>query len=250
MLKRIRIALIICVLGFVSCNNDQVEPLPVPEDILRIQIQPVFGSADLSLDQTFTTSEGYKVQFTDIKCYFTSMKNGSNELFDAALYDYRENGTLLIEKAGDPELFGEISGFLGVDSQYNHDDPSAFPNTNPLNISIANDMHWDWNPGYIFVKLEGKVDTIPDAIENFDHFAVFHVGGDNILQTISLSSMNWQAISSGVYQSKWKLDLEKFLQNGSQTIDLKTEFSSHSSAGQEALTLKVIQNFKDAISLY
>lgn len=250
MLKRIRLTLIICVLGVVSCESDQVEPLPEPENILRIQLQPVFGSTDLSLDQTFTTSEGYKVQFTDIKCYFSSMKNGSNELFDAALFDYRENGNLVIEKEGDHAHFEQLSGFLGVDPQYNHDDPALFPTTNPLNISIANDMHWDWNPGYIFAKIEAKVDTIPDAIENFDHFVVFHVGGDNIIQTITFSSLNWQAQSATVHQSKWKLDLEKFLQNGPQTIDLKTEFSSHSAAGQEALTLKVIQNFKDAISLY
>jgi hypothetical protein len=42
--------------------------------------------------------------------------------------------------------------------------------------------------------------------------------------------------------------MQKFLQNGAQTIDVKTEHSSHSLAGEEALSLKVIQNLRDALS--
>ena len=47
-----------------------------------------------------------------------------------------------------------------------------------------------------------------------------------------------------------KIDMEKFLQKEFQPIDLKTEFSSHSAAGEDALSLKVMQNFNAAISPY
>ena len=109
-------------------------------------------------------------------------------------------------------------------------------------------MHWDWNPGYIFLKVEAKVDTLSDGIDNFNHYVVFHVGGDNLLQTINLSGYNWSQVSNGLYQLPLKLDMQKFLQNGAQTIDVKTEHSSHSLAGEEALSLKVIQNLRDALS--
>ena len=94
------------------------------------------------------------------------------------------------------------------------------------------------------------MDTIADAIENFDHFVIFHIGTDAFIQPISLPSITWTASGTGLYTLPLKLDMQKFLQNGLQTIDLKTEYSSHSSAGQESLSLKVIQNFKDAISFY
>ena len=233
-----------------SCKDDKVfEPAPLINN-LKVTMQPTFGANDLQLDQIVTTSEGYNVQFTDIKCYFTSVKNGANELCQAALYDFRQTGTFVFQKEGKPENFESFTSFLGVDPLYNHQDPSAFPNDNPLNISIANDMHWDWNPGYIFLKVEAKVDTLNDGIDNFNHFVIFHVGSDAIIQTLSFTSVNWISSGEGLFMLPLKLDLQKFLQNGAQVIDLKTEHSSHSAAGQEALSLKVIQNFKDAISIY
>ena len=44
--------------------------------------------------------------------------------------------------------------------------------------------------------------------------------------------------------------MQVFLQNGGQTIDLETEYTSHTAPGQEVLSAKVIQNFKAAISEY
>lgn len=235
---------------FSSCEDEKV-PVPEPEvNYLKMTLQPTFGASDLNLDETFTTAEGYKVQFTDLKCYFTSIKNGSIELCRSALYDYRTNGILVFNKEGDKSDFNTLTGFLGVDGSYNHNDPTEFANDDPLNIAIANDMHWGWNPGYIFMKVEAKVDTIVDAIDNFDHFVIFHVGADSFIQSFNFTDINWIANGPNNNTFPLKLDLEKFLQNGSQTIDLKTEFSSHSAAGQEALSLKVIQNFNAAISPY
>lgn len=235
---------------FSSCKNDKVEdPKPIV-DLLKVTLQPVYGPDDLLLDQTYTTAEGYAIQFTDLKCYVTDIQNGANQLCQAALFNFRENGTTLFTKPGKPEDFSDLTGFVGVSAAYNHLDPTEFENDNPLNIAIANDMHWDWNPGYIFIKVEAKVDTLPDAIENFDHFVVFHVGADAWLQSFSFSNVTWNPIGNNTFHLPLKLDLAKFLQNGSQTIDVKTEFSSHSMAGQEALSLKVIQNFKDAIDIY
>lgn len=238
------------ILIFSSCKDEKV---PDPEPVvayLKVTLQPTFGVSDLLLDQSFTTNEGYTVQFTDLKCYFTSIKNGSNELCKSALYDFRQNGTTVFKKPGKLEDFSSLSLFLGVDAMYNHSDPSAFDSEDPLNIMIANDMHWDWNPGYIFLKVEAKVDTLNDGIDNFNHFVVLHIGADSFIQSLSFSNINWVATEPNTHSLALKVDMQKFLNNSGQTIDLKTEYTSHSAAGQEALSLKVIENFKDAISIY
>ncbi len=237
------------ILVITSCKDEPPKTVPDPVDQLQVTIQPTYGSSDLQLDQTVYTSEGYAVQFTDIRFYLTTLKNSiGKQLVSSALFDYRSNGTNLFTVNGIPSDFSSLTGFFGVDSALNHDDPSAFPTTDPLNILIANDMHWDWNPGYIFLKIEAKVDTIPDAVQNFNHYVVFHVGADNLLQTINYSGLSWLQKTSSLHELPLKLDLQKFLQNGSQTIDVKTEHSSHSLAGEEALSLKVIQNLKDALT--
>lgn len=241
---------LILVLSLVSCKDDVVEePTPV-SDYLKITLQPVYGSTNLSLDDTITTVEGYKVQFTDLKCYFSSVKNGGSTLTQAGLFDFKENGTFVLQVEGKKSDFSSLTAYLGVDPAINHNDPSAFPNNSPLNIANANDMHWDWNPGYIFMKVEAKVDTLVDGVNNLDHFVIFHIGTDAFIQTMNFSSVNWQTVSDHLSVLPLKLDMAKFLQNGAQTIDLKTEHTSHSAAGQETLSLKVIQNFKDAISTY
>jgi hypothetical protein len=232
-----------------SCKDKPPKTVPDPMDQLQVTVQPTYGATDLQLDQTVYTAEGYAIQFTDIRFYLTSLKNGSGkQLASSALFDYRSNGINLFTVNGVPADFPSLTGYFGVDSNLNHEDPTAFPTTDPLNILIANDMHWDWNPGYIFLKIEAKVDTLADAVQNFNHYVVFHVGADNLLQTINYSGLSWVQKSASLYELPLKLDMQKFLQNGTQIIDVKTEHSSHSLAGEEALSLKVIQNLKDALS--
>ena len=110
-------------------------------------------------------------------------------------------------------------------------------------------MHWGWNPGYIFVKIEAKADTIADGNDIFDHNVVFHVGLDANMQTLDYANLNWLALGNDVHELQFGLDLATFLQGSTQSIDLQTEYSSHSAPGQEALTLKVMENFKEALTL-
>lgn len=251
-MQRKHIILYVFVFVFLhACKDKGSAPITPVADELRVTMQPTFGTEMLALDQTYASPEGYLVQFTDIKCYFTTLKNGTSSLCEAALFDYRTTGTTVLKAEGLPSAYTSLTGFLGVDSTKNHLDPSTFANTNPLNITLANDMHWDWNPGYIFLKIEAKVDTIPaDGVEQFNHFAVFHIGTDQFRQTLNFSGLNWVATNAHLYTLPLKVDLQKFLQNGTTSVNLKTEHTSHSSAGQEALSLKIIQQFKNAISPY
>ena len=210
----------------------------------------MFGGQNLYLDSTYTTVEGYDVQFTDIKFYFGSPTfNGGTIESKAALYDYGLNGDLLFQVTKDLSSTSSLTGKLGVDSVYNHADPAAFENSSDLNISNANDMHWGWNPGYIFVKIEARVDTIADANPLFDHLVTFHIGKDENIEPLNFSGFNWSN-TGDTYTLQLKLDMAQFLQNGGSTINLQNEYTSHTAPGQETLSTKVMVNFRDALSLY
>lgn len=232
-------------LSIASCDKDKPQ---APKNYVQVALQPVFGNQTFYMDSIYTTQEGYKVKFTELKCYFTLFGNGSLALHQAALLDYRETGNLLFTKEGDYTKFNNIIAILGVDSSLNHLDPSAFPNDSPLNISNAGPMHWGWNPGYIFMNVEGKVDTIPDATINTDLSFSFHIGTDTYQQNLVFNNIQWANIGNNTHQFKLKLDLLSFLGQGVNSINLSTENLTHTGAGQEALSLKVISNFKNAIS--
>ena len=244
-------SLVSLILVFSSCK-DKVEGEPCDPEIalLKVSVQPVYGGETLYLDSTYSTTEGYDVQFTDLKFFAEDVRGASAQLNTASLFDYRITGTDLFTGEGTPTDFASLDGNLGVQSSVNHSDPSAFPNESILNISNSGGMHWGWNPGYIFMKVEAKVDTIPDGIALFDHNVVFHIGKDVNVQLLSFSNINWQQTGDLNYHFPLKLDMQTFLQNGTQTIDLQTEYTSHTASGQEVISLKVIENFKAAISEY
>jgi len=110
-------------------------------------------------------------------------------------------------------------------------------------------MHWGWNPGYIFLNIEGKVDTIVDATNNLDLSFSFHVGKDSYLQSFNFENVSWQDKGNNQWELPLKLDLANFLSNPLSPIDLKDEHLTHTGAGQETLTQKVIQNFKNALTI-
>jgi len=233
-----------------SCEPDDPKPVDPVAETVKVTINPTYGNQAFYMDSVYTTAEGYKVKFTELTCYFTLLKNGTNQLIEAALFNCRETGSLLTSRAGNHLNFSNLTGNIGVDSSLNHLDPSAFPNDSPLNISNAGQMHWGWNPGYIFLNVEGKVDTIIDATNNLDLSFSFHVGTDNYLQSFNFENVQWQDKGNKVWELPLKLDLAYFLTNQTSSINLKEEYLTHTGAGQETLTQKVIQNFKNALTLY
>lgn len=231
----------------IACKPEEPEVCPPSSDYLRITVQPTFGSETLFLDTIYQTPEGYDVKFKEIKFYMEDIRNGVNLLSDVALFDYRLRGDTLIQSPGDKVLYEGIQANLGVGPSLNHNDPVGFDPNSWLYISNSNDMHWDWNPGYIFVKIEAKVDTIQDGIALFDHNVIFHVGKDENLKNLSFDNINWINIGDEHIFSL-KLDLLNFLDTGSSSIDLKTEYTSHTSSGQEVLSEKIMTNFKESLT--
>lgn len=249
-MKHFLILALLTLIGLFSCKKDKTPS--GDDDILSeqasLKMKPVFGPADMVLDSIYTMSNGFQIKFTELKAYFTDIQSGGTSMKNAALFNFRETGTLVFQADQQVVNPGSIQFGIGVPQSLNHNDPSTFPTTNPLNIAIANDMHWDWNPGYIFVKIEAKVDTIVDGITNCDHNLVYHVGTDPYFTTKTISNLNWSTPLSGFHEAWLKVDLKNFFENSGNAIDVKTEFTTHSMASQSALTEKARQNFAASIS--
>ncbi len=249
-MKQLSILALISVFTLFSCHKD--EDKSGHEDLLPeqtcLKMKPVFGPTDMVLDSVYTMSNGFQIKFTELKAYFSGIESGGSVMKDVALFNFRETGNLIFQSNQVVANPSSIQFGIGVPSSINHNDPSTFPTTNSLNIAIANDMHWDWNPGYIFFKVEAKVDTIVDGITNCDHNLVYHVGTDPYFTTKTISNLNWSTPLSGFHEAWLKIDLKNFFENSGNAIDVKTEFTTHSMASQSALTEKARQNFSASIS--
>jgi len=228
-----------------SCKdkNPSIPKETVDKDSLHIDITPMFNTDKLVLDNIYTMNNGDLIQFVELKFFLSELTNQNTELIKTASFDFRKYGSNVIRTTGSPNSFSNINGFIGVDPMRNHADPSAFETTNPLYIMNAQDMHWDWNPGYIFLKLEAKMDTVVDGITNLNHSISYHVGGDDFYSPIKFQNCAWQTLPSQVYKLGLVVDLNAFFVHPGQEINWRQECMTHSSGSQKVLSQKVIDNF-------
>lgn len=232
-----------------GCKPKPVTPPVTPEETLKITVTPTFGAVPLMLDSVYQGPNNIRIKISDIKFFTTLLSYQNNILSQVAYFDFREKGNVLLDQTADYTKFPSLAFVLGVDSSLNHNDPSAFPNDNPLNIVNAGTMHWSWNTGYIFISVEGKADTLDDGVDNFNHSLSYHIGTDALQQAMNFSNVPWIKTAAHQHTLALKLDLEYFFFNPIQPIHVPTEPFTHSGAGFEALTQRVAQNFKNALQV-
>ena len=74
--------------GLVSCKKDKPKPIETPKSYVEITVQPTYNSSNLFLDSVYITTEGYKIKFTDLKFFGTTLKNGQNNLAQVGFFDF------------------------------------------------------------------------------------------------------------------------------------------------------------------
>lgn len=74
---------------------------------------------------------------------------------------------------------------VGIAGTTNRIDPSQVPSIHPLAKQTDLNNHWNWNAGYLFLRIDGQVDTDNNAIPD-DKWAV-HLGTEQFLREVTLT---------------------------------------------------------------
>lgn len=152
------------------------------------------GSAPLVYNTNYTVG-GKTIQFGLVRFYMSqvALKNASGQYTRFGdvylLADNDSTNTFAIGEIPTGSEFTAIQFGLGVDSSRNTQNGSLaipsydYPDGHPLNPSAQ--MYWSWNPGYIWMKLEGKIDlndngSFADVGETFS----IHTGLDPAYRTV------------------------------------------------------------------
>jgi hypothetical protein len=134
----------------------------------------------------------------------------------------------------DPTTLSSIKINVGVDENANHADPALYELSHPLTYQSPS-MHWGWSSGYLFVVIEGQVDTNGDG--TFDNTFTFHLGLDKYLNTIENNSLSIVLSAGKKAYINLNIDYAKLFTN----INLSTENKTHSFSN-EALADKFFAN--------
>jgi hypothetical protein len=229
-----------------SCKPKVTDPDPEPDTILEAKLQLVYNGANINLDQTLFTQEGYPFQLKEVKIILTQIKNGERSLLDASLMDMALTGNTLFSVIGFPTDFANLTGAIGVVQPWNNADPISFPVTSPLYLTNVNDMHWGWNPGYIFYKIEGLFSTNPDAVNLTDVFT-YHIGLNQYRKPFEFNDISWTKISDHHYRMTVYLHIDDLFDGPGGTVDLAIEPFTHTTPDKAELNEKIARNFAYAL---
>jgi hypothetical protein len=159
-----------------SCNKDEDDNQPVPVELpkLSIELEHLAGSAQLQLNTEYVNEMGDPFTPTLFKYYFTNIR-----LIRTDNSEYKIPGSYFLVNHSDPasrvlEMDSLMAGsykaikfMIGVDSLHNVSGAQSGA------LDPVNGMFWDWNSGYIFLKLEGTSPAIPTSAQTF----TYHIGG-------------------------------------------------------------------------
>lgn len=195
---------------------------------LEVVVNLVFGVQLFYIDSSYIFFDGLCIWFKEIKFYFMKVGNGGNQLIDVVLFDYYGIGYVFIV------VFGEVGNFVlfivmvGMDSVINYSDLVVYLNNSCLNIINVGDMYWNWNVGYIFLKIEVMVDIIFDGIDNFDYVIVWYFGIDLNCFLVLFLVVNWVVFGFNLQWVILWFDMKNVIENLWNMIDIKIEFMIYS----------------------
>jgi cytochrome c peroxidase len=132
-----------------------------PAASLEVDVRPVFNGEPLLLDSLrYQNAAGESLSVTRLSFLLSGFAleraDGSwleltNQI--AWMNAARRRSSILLKNIR-PESYRSIRFHVGLDTNDNHADPARFAADHPLNPNL-NDLHWNWQGGYIFLALEG-----------------------------------------------------------------------------------------------
>ncbi len=131
---------------------------------------------------------------------------------------------------------------VGVSPSENSQSEIDFTQRNTNDVLSAQDptMHWNWNSGYKFLRVDGDVDT--DADGTVDTGIAYHIGSDPFLRSLSYDTSI--SLDESDNEITFTLDLSTFFNN----VDLSTEIDTHTGDNLE-LAERLVDNYNTAISV-
>jgi hypothetical protein len=234
--------------SLLSCEPENSEPEPNQDTLLEMKFQLVHNGELVDLDQTLSTDEGYDFQVKEVKILLTQIKNENLTLVEASKMDLTASGNTLFEGVGKPSEFNNLQGAIGVVQPWNNADPVSFDPSSPLYLSNVNDMHWGWNPGYIFYKFEGVFSPILGSTEMNEIFT-YHIGLNEYLEMFSFENITWTKIDDFKYESTVYLHVDKIFNGPGGVVNIFEEPFTHSTPDKAELNEKIAINFANALSI-
>ena len=204
-------------------------------DQLSVSIRHLVGGDRLILDSLrYESGAGEMFSVSRLSYLLSSfgLQKGDGtwlELGDAVVWvDLERRQTRFVLEDVPQGRFSAIRFAMGVDAKRNHADPVQWPADHALNVGV-NQLHWNWQDGYIFAALEGRyrIHQSDQSRRNVLSGFVYHFANDwnfqKVVLPVDLDTQRTLELSLRFDVLRWFNGLERLslLQDGDSTHSKK-----------------------------
>jgi hypothetical protein len=203
------------------------------------------GTEDFAYGITYAVN-GLATSFSLAQFYVSGtklMEEDGSELssFPEAYFLVKPDGGMYTLGEGKKAHAHMMTFDIGIDEATNSQsetDFASWPADHPL-AAQSPSMHWNWNSGYIFLKLEGKYDSDGDGTPDTNFIA--HTGTNDLRRNVSLM------VHKDIEQMMTHFMLDFNVAQLLEGVDLMVDNSTHTMDNMPMAT-KIMDNFTSAFT--
>lgn len=229
------------ILAFTACEKDPVE---TNTSEVSLAFDYLVNGNDFAYD-TPVDINGTMVTFHTVQ-FYVSAPAFEPETGDPIALD---DTYLLVKPDSGPQFVAELDkghyhmlefaiGVSPEDNSQTEADFTSRPANDPLSIQTP-PMHWNWNAGYIFFRIDGLVDTDGDGTP--ETAMEYHIGTNNMRRELSYT------MHGDVEEAKTTMTFDLHVEDLFAGIDLSTDYSCHT-GDAPALAATFADNLATAIA--
>lgn len=228
-----------------SCEY-ATEPADSP---INLKFYHMLDTATFAFNQDFTDDFGNMCAFTRAQMYLsnpTYYDDQGNVISSQAEY-------VLISPDAATYSMGSLPAnthvhtmdlLMGVDPVANVSDPASYSAGHALAYQSPS-THWNWNTGYIFIAIEGHVDTSGNGLYESGEDFIMHVGMDTLARDITALMAHFNTVEGQTHNIELDINWAELVSG----INLKTDNSSHTMDNMP-LAKSVADNSVNAITIH
>lgn len=251
-MKNILSIILIAVLAFTSCRKDDKDEPKSTESTLTssvyLEMNYMFGDDMMMLDKPFMLPNDTLVKITRADLYISGLALTTSMDESTADSVFENNIQFISQSNPETELYlGELTPAVlpltyhrlklatGLDAETNslsEMDFTSYPTEHPLGVKLPS-MHWTWNAGYIFMAVEGVVDSNNDGFfDDNDESFEYHIGGNNAFKEVVLGMTHPVLESNSDYYFHLTIDYKMFFTDIDVANNLSVKMPMHTLVGK------------------
>lgn len=243
---------------FHSCEKDKPLPTPVVEEtdgFIEFEFNAKMNGAPVEGYTIFENVNGQRATIEKFRFYLGefSLLNEQNEevkLRDVAFFDLLEGQNTLKIKLPKGN-YSDLKFYAGVPDEMNGTNNPNFSaaiygQDHPL--SIFNGMYWTWATGYIFLKIEGKIDTSAAQNQTPLRNYFYHVGMQEFYELKDFPGSTFEIKAGETTKVRISMEYNDFFRGENENINMAVQSFTHTTDNMQ-LARKIFSNFVQSMEL-